>query len=305
MKMLIGLLAFAMSFATVASTGETKSFVFDGSQNSVELLLRAEKTHTEYRYDQVHTTCYRTEIVGYRRICQGGGYPRPYPGPGPVGHCYMQPVYRTIPYSCIETVRVPFEVKDYDVDARVMLDISKVSSLVSTETFKVSLMGDKLGITASGSKLFFLVLKKQKVDERMSGSVKFLDASYSVEMVEAASALKALTMTSISVKNSLLKFNIGPTSEDIAYSLKIKRKKTLASDPVLFDRELNASEINLSATSSGTAAQVDVKNLGVQLSGGKFELTAKAFLKVGGPVLNEAQFNNKLSVSKTLIYTNR
>ena len=85
MKMLVGLLSLALSFASIASSGETKTFTYDGAQNSVELLLRGEKTHTEYRYETRTTVCYRTEIVGYRTVCTGSGpgYPGPRSGPRP------------------------------------------------------------------------------------------------------------------------------------------------------------------------------------------------------------------------------
>ena len=85
MKLVVGLLSLALSFSTLASSGESKSFTYDGSQDSVELILRGEKTHTEYRTETRTTTCYRTEIVGYRTICSGGGYPGPGPRPYPCG----------------------------------------------------------------------------------------------------------------------------------------------------------------------------------------------------------------------------
>ena len=72
MKMLTGLFALALSLGTFASTVDTKTFVYDGSINSVELLLRAEKTHTEYRVEHRQSTCYRQELAGYRTVCSGG-----------------------------------------------------------------------------------------------------------------------------------------------------------------------------------------------------------------------------------------
>ena len=109
MKMLVGLLSIALSFAAIASSGETKTFTYDGTQNSIELLLKGDKTHTEYRYENRNTICYRTEIVGYRTVCSGGGYPGPgpRPGPRPPQNCYSQPIYRNVSYPCVETVRIP------------------------------------------------------------------------------------------------------------------------------------------------------------------------------------------------------
>lgn len=323
MKMLTGLLTLALSCSTIASTVDMKTFVYDGSVNSVELLLRAEKTHTEYRVEQRQSTCYRQEIAGYRTICTGGGYgpgpgypypgpgpyPRPYPRPypGPSRHCWSEPVYRSVPYSCIQTVNVPFEVKDFDVDARVIVDVTKVSPEITPgETFNITLNGDALSFNVKGSRKFFVVKKKQDVRATMNGSVKMIDALLATELVEAAPILKAIRMDGISVENDILNLNLGPveTLSNLGIELKIIKKKTFGSDKVLFDRELTASEFALATSTNGADANINVSKLGVELEGGKFSITAKAFAKFSGNLMNSSQFE-ALSSSKTLIYTNR
>ena len=316
MKMFVGLLSLVLSFASVASSGETKTFTFDGTQNSVELLLKGEKTHTEYRYENHTTTCYRSEIVGYQTICTGGyggGYPypgprpypspRPYPGPGRT--CYQQPIYRQVPYTCTETVKIPFEVKDFDVDTRVLIDVTNLSTEATPgEKFVVTLLGDDLSLQTVGSKKFFLMLKKQSQRATVTGGVKFIDALYAVEMIEAAPVLKALKMTNISIENSILTFGLGPVASrtNIAFSLNITQKKALASDIVLFDRELATSEVIINASNEGSAADVNVEKLGVNLDGGKYSLTAKAFFKAEGTLMNKSQFEDSLEASRTRIY---
>lgn len=319
MKMLTGFFALALSLGTFASTVDTKTFVYDGSANSVELLLRAEKTHTEYRTEQRQSTCYRQEVAGYRTVCTGGGYgpgpgypypgPRPYPYPrpypGPARHCWTEPMYRTVPYSCIQTVNVPFEVKDFDVDARVIVDVTKLSPEATPgETFKVTLKGDMLTFDVVGSKKFFVVKKQQAVRSSMNGSVKMIDGLLAAELVEAAPVLKAIKMTDISVENGVLNFNIGPVAsmDNLGFELKVVKMKTFGSDTTLLDRELLASEIEVKASSEGAStAGVDVSKLGVELANGKFSLTAKTFAKFGGNLMNSAQFAD-LSASRTLIY---
>jgi hypothetical protein len=306
MKMLIGLLSFALSFAAIASSGETKTFTYDGTQNSIELILKGEKTHTEYRYENRNTICYRTEIVGYRTVCSGGGYPGPgpRPGPRPPQNCYRQPIYRNVAYPCVETVRIPYEVKDFDVDARVILDVANFTGVATTgEKFVVTLQGDDLSVQTVGSKKFFLMLKKQSVRANMNGSVKFIDGLYAVEMIEASPVLKALKMTNISIKDSVLSFGLGPVENraNVAFSLNILKKK-IGSDTVLFDRELASSEVAISANSAGSAANVNVEKLGVELDGGKYSLTAKAFFKADGVLMNQSQFSDELETSRTLIY---
>lgn len=325
MKMLISLFTVALSFSAVASSVDTKTFVYDGSQNSVELILRAEKTHTEYRTEDQRTTCYRTEVVGHTTICTGGSYgpgypgpgypgpyyPRrgpgyPYPGPGPhyPRQCHSQPVVRTVPYSCIQTVRIPFEVKDYDVDARVIIDVTKLSpEATSGETFKVTLNGDVLSYSVVGSKKFFIVKKKQDVRSTMNGSVKMIDGVLAAELVEAAPVLKAIKMTDISIENGVLNFGIGQvaTRANLGFSLKVVKVKTFGSDTVILDRELLASEVEVTTTATGSDAGVNVSKLGVELANGKYSLTAKAFAKFDGNLMNSSDYE-ELSASRTLIY---
>lgn len=317
MKMIIGLLA-VLSFSAVASTVDTKTFDYDGSVNSVELLLKAEKTHTEYQTETRQSTCYRQEIVGYSTICSNGGYGPGYPGPGyphpgpgypyPGPYrgrsCWSQPIYRSVPYSCMQTVRVPFEVKDYDVDARVIVDVTNLSSEITTgEKIKVMLKGDSLTFLAEGSKKFFIVKKKQDIRESMNGNVKMLDGVLAVELVEAAPVLKALSLTSISMNDGVLNFDLGPNadSKNIGMDLKIVKNKFLGSDTVILDRELKASEVNVTTTEEGSVAGVNVKDLGVELKNGKYSITVKAFAKFSGNLLNPVQFDD-LSATRTLIY---
>lgn len=316
MKMVLGLFSLALSFSALSSTVDTKTFTYDGSVNSVELLLKTEKTHTEYRVEQRQSTCYRQEIFGRRTVCTGGGYygpgpgfpgpgRRPYPGPGPVRSCWTEPMYRTVPYSCIQTVSIPYEVKDYDVDARVIVDVTKVSPEATTgETFKVTLNGDLLTFDVVGSKKFFIVKNKVSNRSSMNGSVKMIDALLAAELIEAAPVLKAIKMTDISVEDGTLNFNIGPVAsmDNLGFSLKVVKVKTFGSDTTLLDRELAASEIEVKASSEGSSsAGVNVSKLGVELSNGKFSLTAKAYAKFNGNLMNSSQFED-LTASRTLIY---
>jgi hypothetical protein len=312
MKKLLSVFSVALSFSALASTVDTKTFIYDGSVSTATLLLSAEKTHTEYRMEQRQSICYRNELRGYRTICTGGGYGGGYgrtgryprPNPGPVGTCWSEPVYVTVAYSCIQTVSIPYEVKDYDVEARINIDIDKLSPEATPgETFKVTLSGDQLNFEAIGSKKFFIVKKKQDLRSSMNGSVKMMDALLSAELVEASPVLKALNMANIAIENGVLKFSLGPVENNanIGFALKITKKKLLGSDPVLLDRDLLNSEIEVKATSSGSEADINVNKLGVELSDGKFSLTAKTFAKFNGNLMNNSQFN-ELSSSRTLVY---
>jgi hypothetical protein len=308
MKMLIGLFVLALSFSSMASSGETKTFVYDGSENSVELLLRGEKTHTEYRYEQERTICYR-HVTEYRTVCTGGGFGtdrngRTYPIPR---HCYQQPWTRTVSYPCTRTVQIPYEVKDYDVEARVILDVANLSEAATPgETFKVTLVGDTLSLDVRGSKKFFVMQKEKDVQSQMNGSIKYLNGLFAVELIEAAPVMRALSMSKISVQNSVLSLTTGSiTSTDhLGFSLFVESKRLFGSDTTLFDRALDSSELSFSTSGNSSEVAIDMNTLGVNLSGGKFSITAKAYFNGKGTLLNAKEFSN-LEVSRTLIFTNR
>lgn len=291
--MLLAIIGLIFTFGAFASS-HTQTFFYDGSQDTALMSLRAEKTHIEYRYEQRQTICYRREVF-YRTICQSG--------PNGQTFCHTVPEYRTVSFPCIQTVQVPYEVKDYDVEANVDISVAGIQGIPAGETFKVTLSGDQLSLEALGSKKFFILLMGQKVSSIMSGSVKFMTASYKAKLVEAAPIVNALDVKNISIKDSLVSFKMGPVAarEAIGFHLMVKKAPLLGSDTVLFDRDLTSSEIQLSTESAGSAADVNIEKLGVQLSSGRHTITATAFFKHQGTILNESDFE-RTEASRTLIY---
>lgn len=291
MKLFSAIVMLVLATSSFASS-QTKTFFYDGTQDSVSMSLRAEKTHTEYRYEQRPSICYRQE-VHYEVRCHG----RPM-------SCYQVPVYRTISYPCMETVRVSYEVWDYDVEANVDLKIAKLpAALPVGETIKVTLSGDRLSLSANGSKNFFILSQETAMASQMNGSVKFIDASYALNLVEAAPVVKALEMTDISLKNSVLNFKMGPVEvrDLIGFSLEVKKSPILGTDTVLFNRELKSSEIMIASEAESASANINIKDLGVNLIGGRYTLTAKTFFKHEGTLINKDQFE-QVEASRTLIY---
>jgi hypothetical protein len=294
MKMLSAILMLILSMSSFASS-VTKTFFYDGSQDSISMVLRAEKTHTEYRYEQRRSICYRQDVF-YRNVCHRS------PQGGQI--CQTIPEYRTTSYPCMETVRVGFEVKDYDVEANVDLNVAPITStLAAAETFKVTLNGDMLSVSAAGSKRYFILMKKAEVQSQMSGSVKFVNGSYTAELVEAAPVVRALEMTNISLQDSVLNFKIGPVAarEHIGFHLNVKKAPLLGSDTVIFDRDLAASETQLNVLEASSSVNVNIHNLGIQLASGRHLLTATAFFKHAGTIINVSDFE-RTEAGRTLIY---
>ncbi len=292
MKYLSAIAVLLLCLASHAST-DTKTFFFDGTQESVQLSLRAEETHTEYRYEQRRTICYRTEVF-YETVCTG--HPRP--------SCYTRPVTRTVAYSCIQTVRIPYQVKDYDVDASVELEASALPGVQAGETFKVTLDGDRLSLTAlSSGRRNFVLLKKEEIASSTSGGMKFLTASYRAVVMDAQPVLAALSMNGIGIRNPVLNFDLGPIAdrEMIGFKLLVKKSPVIGGQTVLFDRELGSEEVSLVSEGLRTRAEVNVERLGIELRNGRYSLTAKAFFKLQGSLLNPSQFEATES-SRTLLF---
>ncbi len=295
MKMLTAILVFAFAISAMATT-EIQTFFYDGSQDSVQMSLQSEATHTEYRYEQRRTTCFRQQVF-YRTICRST----------PSGRiCQTVPEYRTIAYSCIETIRIPYEVKDYDVQAFVNLDISSLEGATPGESFEVTLDGDNLSLSAVGSRKYFILLTKKEISSRVEGPVKFIDANFTASLVDASPVTNALSIQNISLKGSDLFFDMGPIElrELIGFKLNITKSPILGSDKVLFDRELKTNEIKISSSNSSSEVTINIQNLGVRLSSGRFKITPKAYFKHKGSILNASQFE-RTEVSSTLIYKNR
>jgi hypothetical protein len=297
MKFLALILLMTISFGTIASS-QTKTFFFDGSQESVNLSLQAEETHTEYRWEQVRTICYRQEVY-YHTYCSQT----------PDGHrvCRTVPRYRTVSYPCIQTVSVPYEVKDYDVIANVDLAITNSSTLTPGETFKLTLDEDRLSLSgSSGSKKFFLLLKGEKRSTSTNGTLKTIDASYAVELVEAAPILKALDLTNISFQENILSLKLGPVtaSESIGFHLTVKKAPLLGADTVLFNRELQTSEIKITTQNESSEANVNIQTLGLELKKGRHKIKTRVFYKSSGKIINSTEFD-RIESSQTLVFKNR
>lgn len=291
MKLLLATLSLIFAISATASS-ETRTFTYDGSQDSVEFLLRAEETHTEYRYEQRQSICYRQQVY-YRTICESTPRGR---------HCRQVPYYRTVSYPCLQTIRIPYEVKDFDVEAKVNISIKNLSGLAANESFKVHLNGDRVSLSANGSKKFFIILKKSQVKSNIYGRLKMIDGVYSVELVEAAPIVKAISVSSISMARPVLSFKTGVSQvpELIGYHLQVLRSPLVGSDTVLFGRELSSREISLNTQGQNSVVSVNLQDLGIDLGSGRYKLTAKALFKYDGTILNHSQFDTE--GFRTLLY---
>lgn len=292
MKITIILVLISFSLSLFAKS-ESKTFFYNGTQDFADFILTSEETHTEYRYEQRESICQRRDVY-YRNVCRTTQQGQRI--------CDRVPHYRTITYRCLQTVRIPYEVKDFDVEANVRIQV--VSQRVQTpgESFKFTLTGDELSLSASGSKKYFLILKDQQIRTSIQGTFKYIDASYVVELVEASPITRALRISDLSYRDDLFNFITGPIAETekIGIHLMIKKAPLLGSDKVLFDRELSYDELELIPQRNSSEISVNLANLGVEINSGRYILNASAFFKFQGRILNESQFE-AIEVSKSLV----
>src|SRR5690349_17568073 len=66
----VALLLLSVALQVPANSGQTETFVFNGSQSTKQLTLRGEKSHVEYETTSVASTCYRSVIAGYHTECR-------------------------------------------------------------------------------------------------------------------------------------------------------------------------------------------------------------------------------------------
>lgn len=98
-KILALVLMTSLVTSTFASTSDSHSVIIENNEKTDSFSLNTITTRTEYRTEVVRDICYRQELVGYRRVCNGYGYYNqtiqvaglenvvgPHPAPGPHPH---------------------------------------------------------------------------------------------------------------------------------------------------------------------------------------------------------------------------
>lgn len=296
MKTMLFVALLSIVTGAFASTIDSETVRFDGSNGEVSMQLNAEETRTEYRRETVARTCYRTVLVGNRRVCRR-------PSQGGPAQCWNDPIYRTVPYTCYETVSVPYEVFENYVQANVTINFGAVpAGFTPAENVTAQLNGDVLTLRSTGSKTLLLELADLQQTRAMSGNIEQISAVATVKFHDAAAVKNALNLSDASIKKGVMTYNLGPIAGvQIAHSLKIVDNPLLGSETVLFDAELGA-ELSREVRGNMTAMTIAFKDvLGRDLGAGRFNVTAKAFFKAGVAVMNAAELGD-VSVEKTILY---
>ena len=287
-KILASVLIATISIPTFAAstTTEFRAVSVQNTETNEVFALNTQSNRTEYRSEIVMSICYRQEFSGYRTFCDSFGDIRHVIGSanikekktdlrtiaggnrgggdhgGDHGHygdyrprvvCRDEAVFRTVAYSCMETVSVPYEVFDHNSTANVKVKISAApSSKPQTGNCGIifNLNGDLM--TAMNSCVEYLALSNQTVDSL--GNLK--NYSYDIKLLDAQIVLAPLAgnLSDMQVNGTDLVVKTGNLigSKNFSLKLYVQRKKLFQSDVVLIDRVLNSKEFSYEASDDRT-----------------------------------------------------
>lgn len=306
MKKLLLIMSFIMALPAMADSVDVKNFYFDGSNSVADLLLSTEKTRIEYRTVRVPATCYRTEYrrrctrqpQNCRQVCRNGQCRRVCSAPRTI--CRNVPV--SVPYRCMRTERRPFEVHDYYVDTRAQLNfnLAGLNGGVA-ENFSVRVEGERDGLSVNGSKNYLVLLQNKNRVERRNGDLKKVDITYDLSFASAKRINHVLGngIKNVSLKNGILQFELGKSfnTTDFIQNLKVYRSRRLASDILLFDRNLTQNEMDIQVNGSVAAVSIDLARLGIQVPSKTRVILNTSYNTRGALVLNPNDVKTEASAN--------
>jgi|GEM_PF-2936616 len=247
-----------ISINVFADTTASKQFNYNGSGQHESFALRTENTHTEWRSEQRERTCWRRVFDGYRRecrteyrrICRREG-DRTICQDEPHQVCQDVPVYRNEPYTCYETVQVPYEVFDYFVQGNYKINfLNEVGS--ANENFYLEQNGDDYGISVRSSGSFLIAATKTE-QESYADQLKTLDVTYNVLMSDLAAEINVIRggITSlVTPDKKLITFQMNEHTGKLPLVLHLKAVMPIrwGSDVLMINRDLKLVDYQIKTT---------------------------------------------------------
>lgn len=306
MRKIILLLSLVFALPVVADTVDTKNLYFDGSNPVADLLLNTEKTRTEYRTVQEPATCYRNEYRRRctqqprtcRRVCNNGRCRTVCSDPRTV----CRNVLVRIPYRCMRSFTRAVEVHDYYVDTRAQFnfDMSQVDG-GAAENFELTVRGENESLSVRGSKNYLVLLNNKNKLERRNGDLKVIDLNYDISFASAKRINSVIGngIKNVSLKNGMLRFELNKSfsAADFIQNLKVYRSRRLATDVLLFDRNLNQNEMDIQINGPVAAVSIDLASLGIQVPAKTRVILNTTFNTRGAEVLNANEIKTQASAN--------
>ena len=239
-----------------ASTIDSHSLPIFALENEENFSLNTIVTKTLYRTETRANTCYRTEFGGYYSHCdffpvvQCYGFP-----PGQqrchtemIYSCRQEPQYRTVPYTCYDTVNVPYEVTDHAATANFHINVNKTGAKNTDARdcfLHYTMDGESLRANAECSNVIVLSTSSKTNQVDRVGNVVF-NYEINLTLIDKNTATAAINsgITNMNMEGHTLTFKVGDLSKNQNFSLNlfVERRHLLKSDETLINRPLTASE---------------------------------------------------------------
>ena len=231
--------------------------------------------------------------------------PRP-PQPRPPV-CYQKPVYRTVPYSCTQTVTVPYQVRN-PTRASVVVNMTAAPATrpqTSNCGINFAFRGVRLDAYNTCNE-YIAIANKLSVGEGSSDS----QHKYSIALFDGVSLLAPLAggLTDMKLENGrYLLARVGNLnlSGNFSLRLRVERKRLVGNDSDLINRPLRVGEYTYEDFDGRTGfVRVDLNRLlGGIASDKKHEITLSlsVTLPAGNIIPGGAYSNQDLNQSQTIV----
>jgi hypothetical protein len=195
-----------------------------------------------------------------------------------------------------------YQVHDYYVNTRAQLsfDYSDVSG-GANERFSVTMNGESDSLSVNGSKNYALLLDSKNRSEVRNVGTKNVELNYNVRLVKAKTITQTLGrgIQNVSLRNGILRFSVGKgfNTQDFTQNLKIYRSRRLATDVLLFDRDMTDTEMQVNTNGNSSEVSIDLANLGIQLPSKTRVIMNTAYNLGGAKLLNSNEIKTEASAN--------
>ena len=327
----------ALTALSLTAVAQTQQITLDGNQSQLRAQLNGAVSRTEYRTEYRETTCTREVHDGYDQVCGwepgetvcrtvGGGQSCGLTPSGRVCHdlpsheechtepsrhvCHNEPRYRTEYYTCTKSVSVPYQVKLYDVQNNVVVNVADSTGLPAglQEVLALSLSNEAVvlsSVRTTGKVLISATQSSQEISN--NGQLKVIQTVVNVSMIDRLAAVGPFIggISDITGDINTLQVTTGPITNLAAIQIELiaKKDRFLVSDKVVIQKILTVDDMELVNQGQRTLIKINFNKLGGpdKLSG----KTAKIELKISTNVavanlVNKQDMPAETSVTKKL-----
>lgn len=183
--------------------------------------------------------------------------PRPEPRPMPHPVCHDEPIYRTVPYTCYETINVPYEVVDHQTVSNFNVVMTNAQDLNVNAQCAVNftVAGDNLSTGTNCNEYLVVSSNSQNVSIDRTGT-RVQNFNFSLNLFDRNKILAPLAggLTNLHMDGQNLVVSTGDltNAKNVTLKLFVQRRRFLKNDETLIDRVLAPSEYTYSSAGGST-----------------------------------------------------